>query len=221
MLKIKFLITLALIPILQVNSGVQKTFKPANFDDDVPKFTPFEDEDLFGSKSRHLKTTETATIPSPSAETLTNKKISSKIKMPEKYVADLNKIKDVRKIANDFGSFDFKNSENKVSAEEEFQEISKDDVKNTHEEETKEEEEEIAEEIEVTENLNSTLFKIGQLFNVTVDSDDDKVKVNLDQRALKEIFIGEFSILFNLIGMSRFLLMAEWLIEIPFHVLHS
>lgn len=185
MLSWKFLI-LFLIPI--VNCGVQKIFKPANFEADIPKFTPFEDEEIFSNKARQLKTTETTTGPSPSAKTLTSK-ISSKIKMPEKYVADLNQVKDVRKISNDFGAFDFDDSKKEVE-----QQNLENDVKISEEQNKVEEEEEqvesIEEEIEVTENTNSTLFKIGQLFNVTVDSQDDLVNVNLDGKALKEIFTG-------------------------------
>ena len=121
----KFLV-LVFLSILNANCRVQKALRPANFESDVPKFTPFEDEEIFGNKGRHLKTTESATSPSPSAETLT-KKISSRIKMPEKYVAELSKVKDVRKISNDFGSFDFKNSDKEPPREEAQQILNNDD----------------------------------------------------------------------------------------------
>ncbi|XP_070500402.1 uncharacterized protein [Chironomus tepperi] len=179
------LLILVFLSILNANCRVQKALKPANFDADVPKFTPFEDDDIFGNKARHLKTTEGSTSPSPSAETLT-KKISSRIKMPEKYVAELSKVKDVRHISNDFGSFDFKNTNEEPQKEEAQQNLIADE-KDSHDDD---EEEKIDEEIEVTENQNSTLFKVGQLLNVTVDSDDDTVNVNLDHRALQEIFTG-------------------------------
>lgn len=178
------LLILVFLSILNANCRVQKALKPANFEADVPKFTPFEDVDIFENKARNLKTTESSTSPSPSAETLT-KKISSRIKMPEKYVAELSKVKDVRKISNDFGSFDFKKSDEEPQKEE-TQQILSVDEKDSHDDE----EEKIDEEIEVTENQNSTLFKVGQLLNVTVDSEDDTVNVNLDHHALQEIFTG-------------------------------
>jgi hypothetical protein len=183
------LLILVFLSILNANCRVQKALEPANFEADVPKFTPFEDEEIFGNKGRHLKTTEeSATSPSPSAETLT-KKISSRIKMPEKYVAELNKVKDVRKISNDFGSFDFKNSEEESPKEEAQPVLSDGDETDSHDEEEKE----IDEEIVLTENQKAYLFKIGQLLNVTVDSEDDTVKVNLDHRAVQEIFTGNYS----------------------------
>lgn len=179
------LLILVFLSILNANCRVQKALKPANFEADVPKFTPFEHDEIFENKARHLKTTESSTSPSPSAETLT-KKISSRIKMPEKYVAELSKVKDVRKISNDFGSFDFKKSDEEPQNEEVQQQILSVDEKHSHDDE----EEKIDEEIEVTENQNSTLFKVGQLLNVTVDSEDDTVNVNLDHHALQDIFTG-------------------------------
>ncbi|KAL7023250.1 hypothetical protein ACKWTF_012534 [Chironomus riparius] len=191
------LLIFVFLSILNANCRVQKALKPANFEADVPKFTPFEDEEIFGNKGRHLKTTESSTSPSPSAETLP-KKISSRIKMPEKYVAELSKVKDVRKISNDFGSFDFKNSDEEPLKEEAQQNLNIADEKDSHDDE----EEIIDEEIEVTENQNSTLFKVGQLLNVTVDSEDDTVNVNLDHRALQEIFTGRGD---KKSGLSKFL----------------
>jgi hypothetical protein len=43
------------------------------------------------------------------------------------------------------------------------------------------------------QNSNSTQYKVGQIMNVTIDSDDSLVNVNLDQNTLKEIFSGSGS----------------------------
>lgn len=202
MLNLKLLV-LVLVPI--VSCGIHKTFKPANFETDVPKFTPFENEEVYNSnKGRQLKTTESSTSPSPSAETLVNK-ISSRIKMPEKYVADLNKSKDVRKVAKDFGSFNFENAEKELENEVE----PKNDERIDSEAEKVEEVDVIDEAIEVTENTNSTLFKVGQVFNLTVDSADDSVKVNLDHQALKEIFTGKLRDIFWVIYDFYFMFLSR------------
>lgn len=181
------LLVLVFLSILNANCRVQKALKPANFEADVPKFTPFEDEEIFGNKGRHLKTTERATSPSPSAETLT-KKISSRIKMPEKYVAELSKVKDVKKISDDFGSFDFKKSYEEPPKEEAQQILYDDDEKDSHDNEEKQ----INEELILTQKQKEYLIQIGQLLNVTVDSEDDTVKLNFDQRAVQAIFTGNY-----------------------------
>lgn len=95
---------------------MKKSWKSAaNFDADIPKFTPFGTEGSLISKGETnlnevkmetTRTTEKPTSPSPSAETLINK-LSSKIKAPSKHIAVVYNL--LTKEANkkqDFGSFD-------------------------------------------------------------------------------------------------------------------
>lgn len=162
---LKFLVILVIFH-HGVNCAIRKSWKAApNFNEDVPKFTPFENMELEVKKEEfnEIKTTEAVTQPSPSAETI---KISSKFKMPEK-MAEIFK----EEPKEDFGKFTYEKSEN----------LSEDnDIEND-------------DDIEISSyNDNSTQFNVGQLLNVTLDSEDNTVNVNLDENSLKEIFSGNF-----------------------------
>lgn len=189
-----------------VSGAIRKSWKsPANFEEEIPKFTPFDSEEIVaengGGSGEKFKTTETTTTPSPSPATLTNQKISSRIKMPEKYVADIYSTltKDsANKISNDFGAFNFETS---PSEEDDDQFIptnklaNKNDNannidSNTSSEQEKTDEEEFDDDLEIMANDDATQYKVGQLLNVTVDPDENTVNVNVDQQTLKDLFTG-------------------------------
>lgn len=107
---------IAMIGVQNVKCAMKKSWKSAaNFDAEIPVFTPFEkeaemmmntDEKIFNEIA--IETTQTPTSPSPSAETLVGK-ISSKIRAPSNIVAAVyqklhhdNKINEIR----DFGKFE-------------------------------------------------------------------------------------------------------------------
>lgn len=173
-----------------VNCAIRKSWKTAaNFDSEIPKFTPFENMEVESLKKeaiedvKEIKTTEASTQPSPSAETI---KISSKFKMPEK-MAEM--FKDEPK--EDFGKFAYENS----SEEKEKQEENDDD-------------DDSDDGFEISSD-NSTI-KVGQVLNVTVDSEDNTVNVNLDQTSLKEIFEGKFKQIIQYYKLINFLLYRSW-----------
>lgn len=178
-----------------VSCAMRKSWKSAaNFDDEVPKFTPFENvggEVKDVKEGRDIKTTETVTQPSPSAETL---KISSKFKMPGK-VAKIYK----EEPKEGFGKFAYEVPEE--SAEEKSSDDEKDENDFNNEEvlknlEIKHDEEEDEEGYEITSfdaNDNSSHYNIAKFVNVTIDEEDRSVNVNLDQNTLKEIFSGSYS----------------------------
>lgn len=206
-----------------VNGAMKKSWKSAaNFDADIPKFTPFESEESLPVKDASLnevviQTTETSTNPSPSAETLISK-ISSKIKAPSNKIADIyNKFyQDMhKKPNNDFGVFEGNKEDSEASSEafEDFteqaqpgpeheqiniqqilNELSEEaDKESASNDSTADEENDI--EISSIENgeKNTTQFKVGPLMNVTINPEDSLVNVNLDKNTLKEIFTGSSS----------------------------
>lgn len=177
-----------------VNCAIRKSWKSSpNFDADVPKFTPFENVDVEVKKVdddvKEIKTTEAVTHPSPSAETI---KISSKFKMPEK-IAEI--FKDEPK--EDFGKFAYETLES--SSEEDVNEIPNDDEKSNDDAED--------DDLEISSlDANSTQFNVGRIVNVTIDSEDNTVNVNLDQNSLKEIFTGKITKLYSLSFLSHLIL---------------
>lgn len=209
-----------------VNCAMKKSWKSAaNFDTEVPKFTPFtQNNDLLTVEQTNLdeiviKTTETPTSPSPSAETLVNK-ISSKIKGQSNELADIYDqfYQEMhKKPSEDFGTigdteenhespdtledivepiqpnpvheeFNIQQILNKLSAEADRESNTNSDSLNN---------DESIDEFEISsipnESTNKTQFKVGPLMNVTVDSSESSVNVNLDQNTLKEIFTGSSS----------------------------
>jgi hypothetical protein len=185
--------------------ALRKSWKSrANFEADIPKFTPFEGEEISSGGGSSIKKTEVITEPTPSAETLTNSnnnnKISSRIKMPEKYVADIYSTltKEATKKSQDFGRFAYQVPEIESSEEDENDnEIpsSKHLINHSGEEEIDDASEDDEEdEVEVYSTSETTHLKVGQLLNVTVDSEDNTVNVNLDQHTLKDIFSGRHAL---------------------------
>lgn len=104
---------------------MKKSWKSAaNFDADIPKFSPFDDEgDMMKKNGVHIneievETTRSPPSPLPSAETFINK-MSSKIKAPPKYVAEVfhNFHHEMQKVdVKDFGAFDADMPEQKPAA---------------------------------------------------------------------------------------------------------
>lgn len=199
-----------------VNGAMKKSWKSAaNFDSEIPTFTPFNHGDDSGSKVEPnlsevpLKTTESSLSPSPSAETLTSSKISSKFKAPSKYVADIYKQQSAQKTVNkDFGAFDgnVMHDDTKLSEEHKNEIIIEDEhidfeqiIGQLNDEADKAEpsDDNTVDELEIStianDDTNTTQYKVGPLMNVTIDSDSDSVNVNLDQKTLKEIFTGSRS----------------------------
>ena len=197
-----------------VDGAMKKSWKSAaNFDTDIPKFTPFEHGDVLLNNAEtdlneiKLKTTATPSSPRPTAETLVNK-ISSKFRAPSKYVADIYKQfhEEREKNVNDFGSFN-KNSEEattlKTQEEQKHEEIDLDTILGQLVDEADTVSDLSSDNnnsVEVEDNLdispivndqtNMTKYKVGPLMNVTIDAEDSFVNVNLDQNTLKEIFTG-------------------------------
>lgn len=203
-----------------VDCAMKKSWKSAaNFETDVPKFTPFETEDSPASiADAHLnevpvKTTETPMSPLPSAESLISK-ISSKIRIPPKHIAEIyNQLhQDMQNDAIESGS---------VEASAERFEAPEEDVKPIKLEPENEPYNiqqilnELSEEADkgssneainsiletdveldissIASDVNKTQYKVGPLMNLTIDSEDNLVNVNLDQNTLKEIFTGSRS----------------------------
>lgn len=214
-----------------VDCAMKKSWKSAaNFDDEIPKFTPFDHQvDLSKTSDVDLnevsiKTSPAASHPAQAANTL-NSKISSKIKAPPKYIADMYKQlnKEAKKNTKDFGAFDVNIQGDAPAAEPAIilslettsEKQQPDPTKEQHkiEEilgalseivarestpsgsiESKSEPEADDDDLEIStynnEESNSTQYKVGPLMNVTIDSEDSVVNVNLDQAELKEIFTG-------------------------------
>lgn len=208
-----------------VDCAMKKSWKSAaNFDDEIPKFTPFDHQvDLMKTSEVDLNEVSVETSPAVSnsaqaANTLSSK-ISSKIKAPPKYVADMYKQlnKEVKKNTKDFGVFDANiqgdesaaaalvaeptseppqpdSSKEQHEIEEILSALSEIVDKESSPVESKSEPEAENDGIEITsdknEESNSTRYKVGPLMNVTIDSEDSVVNVNLDQAELKEIFTG-------------------------------
>ena len=167
-----------------------------------------------------IKTTPTSTSPSPSAETLISR-ISSKIKAPSNQIAEIYNqfYQDMhKKPSGDFGTFEdnkeadmptteatVEESTQKIQDEPENEPINIQQILNELSEEADKESaasdspdnDDSVDELEISsvsnDSKNTTQFKVGQLMNVTIDSDDSMVNVNLNQNTLKEIFTGSSS----------------------------
>lgn len=207
----------------KVNCAMKKSWKSAaNFDSDVPKFTPFLAEgtfvskaetDLLETKTEASQTTETQTSPSPSSETLINR-LSSKIRAPSKHIANVYSLitKDANKKEN---SFDFPDGQpeipqkiyseaqheadrNQIDISQILHDLTEEADKENENHDSSSNDVDPEDDIEVHENesTNSTQYKVGSLMNVTVVngvSDDSLVNVNLDKNTLKQIFTGSCS----------------------------
>lgn len=195
---------------LQVHGAMKKSWKSAaNFDTEIPKFTPFESNENLANKKLDEVQMRTTLNP-PSAETLPGK-MSSKIKAPTKYVADIykNLHMEIKKNSNqDFGAFNA-NLAAQAAHEDRFETIVNEQLdieqvlnqltdKAEFASDTSDNGVETEDELEITPiansgNSNTTQYKVGPLMNVTIDSEDSVVNVNLDQNTLKEIFTGSGS----------------------------
>lgn len=175
------------------NCALRKSWKLApNFDDEIPKFTPFDnmDEEVKEVKvARDIKTTEAVTQPSPSAETL---KISSKFKMPGK-IAKIFK----EEPKEGFGKFAYEipeDSNEEKSEDDDSSDNNEGVLKSLEIKNSKSEENDDDDGYEITSygaSENATHYNIGRFVNVTVDEKDSTVNVNLDQNTLKEVFSGK------------------------------
>jgi hypothetical protein len=219
--KVCFVSCLLFIIDQNVECAMKKSWKSAaNFDDKIPKFSPFDNEgDLMnkaGTKSNALRTKiSDATSSLPLTETLSTK-ISSKIKKPSRYVADIYKQfhQDMKhKQSHDFGSFNVnmapeksipeKESIEKVISEAADEEVNIEQILNELSEEADKKSNltnsnmDIEDDIDISaisnNKANITQYKVGPLMNVTLDSADEVVSVNLDRNGLKEIFTGSSS----------------------------
>lgn len=209
---------------------MKKSWKSAaNFDDEMPRFTPFKTQADMLNKL-HTNTNgnqvDVAATPTPSttlqpAEPLGGK-ISSKIKMPTKYIADiysLFKKENKNSAENDFGSFDHaaeadtpapekaessSPAPEKTESRDEFttehfdietiiNELSDDEADDSSDNKIRRSDDGIEIESIDDEQANNTQYKVGSLMNLTIDSDDSTVNVNLDQTTLKEIITGSSS----------------------------
>ena len=161
-----------LLLIQSANSAMGKSWKSsANFESNIPKFTPFENSVLDVE-------TEEPSVPST--------KISAKLKSQEKHVADLyNSIKDSQKVAEDFGSFAYHVPETSSEEEELDNEIPSKLLNHNLSDENEDDGE-----FDLVSNDDATEYKLGQLMNVSVNSNEDIVRVNLDRQSLKDIFTG-------------------------------
>lgn len=164
-----------------VNCAIRKSWQSSKvFDaESANKIKPFgenveESRNAESDGISMVKTTFSSTSPSPSAETLVNK-ISSKFKMPEKYIHEIQK-------KNDFGSFDNYKTINSPNA--------------IHNDETKENisaPEEYIDNLEIAIEENDekkSEYKIEQLVKINVDSENSTLNLNLDRDTLKDIFTG-------------------------------
>jgi len=167
MLNKNLVLVFVILTIQSASSAMRKSWKSsANFESKIPKFTPFENSVL---------DVETEELP------ITSIKISSKIKAHEKHVANLyNNIKDSQKVSQDFGSFAYHVPETS-SEEEELDNELPSKLLNSDDDD---------EEFNLVSNDDGTEFKVGQLMNVSVNSNEDTVNINLDHKSLKEIFTG-------------------------------
>lgn len=160
--------------IQSANSAMRKSWKSsANFESNIPKFTPFEN--FVGDAE-----TEEPSVSST--------KISAKIKAQEKHVAELyNNIKDSQKVSQDFGSFAYHVPETSSEEEELDNEIPSKLLNHNLSDENDDEDDG---EFDLVSNDDATEYKVGQLMNVSVNSNENTVKINLDQQSLKDIFTG-------------------------------
>lgn len=206
--------------------AMKKSWKSAaNFDDEMPRFTPFKTQADMLNKLHTNNEIQVAATPTPST-TLppaepSGGKISSKIKMPTKYVADIYSLfnrENKNSGETDFGSFDHAAEADTPAPEivepkspapeksesidefttEQFvetiiNELSVDEADDSIANKIRRNDDGIEIESIDDELTNSTQYKVGSLMNLTIDSDDSTVKVNLDQTTLKEIITGSSS----------------------------
>lgn len=199
---------LCLIVAHDVNGAMKKSWKTAaNFDAGIPTFTPFQHGEDLKTKDEpslneiEVKTTLSPQSPPPTAETLISSKISSKIKAPSKHVADIYKSyhHNLRKTPNkDFGAFDKPSMEqNEIVIEDDHIDIEQIIGQLNDEADKHQVVSDNIDELEISSitdhDTNITQFKVGPLMNVTIDSEDSLVNVNLDKNTLKEIFTGSRS----------------------------
>lgn len=157
-------ILLLVIIVQNAQSALRKSWKsPANFEADVPKFTPFE------------------SVVNEQAEPEAPTKISSKVK-----ASVINTDSD--KVSHDFGSFAYQTPETSSEEKGISNEVPSKLLNTKIPEETDEEDEES--EFEFFSNDEGSEYKIGKVMNVSVDSNDEIVNVNLDQHSLKDLFTG-------------------------------
>jgi hypothetical protein len=174
MLNKNLIFVFVILTIQSVSSAMRKSWKSsANFESKIPKFTPFENSVL------DVETEE---------QPITSTKISAKIKAHEQHVADLyNNIKDSQKVSQDFGSFAYHIPETSSEEEALDNEIPSKLLNHNLSDENEDDDDE---EFDLVSNDDATEFKVGQLMNVSVNSNEDTVKVKLDHQSLKEIFTG-------------------------------
>lgn len=200
--------------------AMKKSWKSAaNFDDEIPRFTPFKTQaDMLNKLRTNINEiqVDAAATPTPSTTLApaepSSGKISSKIKMPIKYVAEiysLFKRENKNSAENDFGSFDHaaeadtpttEKSESGVEfttkqfdIETIINELSDEEADDSSSNKIRRSDDGIEIESFDDEMTNTTQYKVGSLMNLTIDSDDSTVKVNLDQTTLKEIITGSSS----------------------------
>ncbi|CAH1719971.1 unnamed protein product [Chironomus riparius] len=163
-----------LLIIQNANSAMKKSWKSsANFASNFPKLSPFENSVL---------DVETEEPPVPST------KISAKLRSQEKHFADLyNSIKDSQRVAQDFGSFAYQVPQTS-SEEEELDNKIPSKLLNYNL--SDENEDDDNEEFDLVRNDETTEYNLGQLMNVSINSNENTVRVKLDQKSLKDIFTG-------------------------------
>lgn len=196
---------------------MKKSWKSAvNFDAEIPKFTPFDNAEDLPQGDANLNEVLVQKVPSE----VISSKISSKIRSPPKHVAQIysqfhQEMTKNSDSINDFGAFDANvANEEPIKADEVKQEtveqvisevaheqvdisqilndLTEEADKNQNNNNSVETDDEL--DIEsISSNSNSTKYKVGQILNVTIDTDDSLVNVNLDQNTLKEIFTGSRS----------------------------
>lgn len=225
----KLVVLLCFINCLQVQCAMKKSWKStANFDADIPKFTPFIAENAFKEKdgvkfakvdiANEIIEAAALTAPLPMVNTLVETEAApyrSKIKANSKYVSDIYSKyqQDMHKNTHDFGKF---------AAEKIVKTPTKViDTIITHEKPKVPEDfvDEVIEQLSEAENIieydsskesfnnsmtddsNSTIkeYNIGPLMNLTIDSADNLVNVNFDQNTLKEIITGNSNLFYCLV----------------------
>lgn len=225
----KLVVVLCFINCLQVQCAMKKSWKTtANFEADVPKFTPFMVENALKVKEvvklakvdtvNEVIEAAALTAPLPTVNTLVNTESApyrSKIKANSKYVADIYSKyqQDTHKMTNDFGNFAAQKVEKKPTKV----------IAEIHEEPEKTQDvvEQVLEDLVAAENIidsdsykesfnnstndsNSTIkeYDMGPLMNLTIDSADNLVNVNFDQNTLKEIITGKSNLFYCIVYLE-------------------
>ena len=219
----KLVVLLCFINCLQVQCAMKKSWKStANFDADIPKFTPFMGENVLKEKdvvklskvdiANEIIEAAAFTAPLPTVNTLVQTEAApyrSKIKANSKYVADIYSKyqQDMQKHTNDFGKFNTQEivkKPTKVIAEihEESEDVVGQVIEQLAEAENIIESDNNKESLNnSTDDSNSTIkeYNIGPLMNLTIDSADNLVNVNFDQNTLKEIITGNSNLFYCLV----------------------